>query len=191
MHRSTNATGRRRQAGCCTALALACCALWAGSPAAASAQGAPAATETSPAREAGLGVGAALGTLLYAPAKLVYAAGGLVVGGLGWAFSGGDAEVARGILRPSVGGDWVITPAHLTRQRRIEFVGAPPEDRWRSSGVATAPRASPSRATGRRDEPPARGADVEDPWSASGSRTREPARSGVRVYESPRPSSDR
>ena len=40
-------------------------------------------------KQAGLGFGSAVASLIYAPVKLCYALGGLVVGGLAWAFSGG------------------------------------------------------------------------------------------------------
>ena len=43
-------------------------------------------------REGGLGAAAALSSLIYAPVKLVYAVGGLVVGGVAWAFTAGAAK---------------------------------------------------------------------------------------------------
>lgn len=81
------------------------------------------------AKEAGMGVGSAFATLIYAPLKLAYAAGGLVVGGLAWAFSGGDANVAAIILTPSLLGDYVVTTRQLTGQQEIEFIGRKPEYR--------------------------------------------------------------
>jgi len=80
-------------------------------------------------KEAGLGAGSAIASLVYAPVKLVYATGGLVVGGLAWAFSGGDSEVAGVILTPSVRGDYVVTPEQLRGKRSVEFFGRKPQYR--------------------------------------------------------------
>jgi hypothetical protein len=91
------------------------------------------------AKEAGLGGASALVSLVYAPLKLVYAATGLVVGGAAYAFSGGDAEVARVVLTPSLLGDYLITPKQLTGQEDFEFFGREPGYRSRSTDVAAAP----------------------------------------------------
>jgi hypothetical protein len=86
------------------------------------------------AKEAGVGAGSAIASLIYAPIKLTYAAGGLVVGGLAWAFSGGDSNVAGIVLTPSLLGDYVITTNQLSGRREIEFFGRKPEyrttDEW-------------------------------------------------------------
>ena len=78
-------------------------------------------------KQAGLGFGSAVASLIYAPVKLCYALGGLVVGGLAWAFSGGDNEVANVVLTPSILGDYVLTPEHLVGDRPIEFFGRDPD----------------------------------------------------------------
>jgi hypothetical protein len=78
---------------------------------------------TAIAKDGGLGFGSAVATLVYAPVKLVYATGGLIVGGLAWAFSGGDSEVAAVVFTPSLRGDYVVTPDHLKGKRRFEFFG--------------------------------------------------------------------
>jgi hypothetical protein len=106
------------------------------SPAAAWADGAGAGEK---AKEAALGAGSALISLVYAPVKLVYATCGVLVGGLAYAFSGGDAEVANVVLTPSVLGTYVISPAHLTGQQEFEFFGRDPGYRARSTNVAVAP----------------------------------------------------
>ena len=54
---------------------------------------------------------------------------GLVVGGLAWCFSGGDNNVAKVVLTPSVLGDYVVTPSHLTGEKTLEFFGRDPEYR--------------------------------------------------------------
>jgi len=93
------------------------------------------------AKEAGIGAGSVLSTLIYGPVKLGYAIGGLTIGGLAWMFSGGDNQVARAIVIPSVAGDYVITPRALRGEDTIEFIGRDPEDRDNNdtSDVAAAP----------------------------------------------------
>jgi len=91
------------------------------------------------AKEGGVGAGSALASLVYGPAKLLYATGGLVVGGLAFAFSGGDAEVAQVVLTPSVRGDYVITPSQLRGEKEVEFFGRSPEYRPEAEPVAVTP----------------------------------------------------
>jgi hypothetical protein len=79
--------------------------------------------------EAGLGVAAGLISVVYAPAKVLYAAGGGLVAGLAYVLSAGDREVTEPILTPSLRGDYVVTPAHLRGERQLEFIGREPEDR--------------------------------------------------------------
>jgi hypothetical protein len=75
------------------------------------------------AKDGGIGAASALVSLIYSPVKIAYAAGGLVVGGLAWAFSGGDTEVASVVLTPSLRGDYVVTPSQLQGKEPIEFFG--------------------------------------------------------------------
>src|ERR1051325_128873 len=95
-------------------------------------QTAPAATAVDPApqenvsSEAGYGVGAAVASVFYAPAKVVYAGLGLLTGGLGWVLSGGRSDVANNIIYPAVTGNYVVTPNHLKGTEPLYFVGAPP-----------------------------------------------------------------
>ena len=74
-------------------------------------------------REGGLGAAAALSSLIYAPVKLVYAVGGLVVGGVAWAFTAGDSEVASQVFTRSLRGTYVITPDILTGEEELIFIG--------------------------------------------------------------------
>ena len=90
-------------------------------------------------KNAGIGVGSAFASLIYVPVKLCYAVGGLVVGGLAWAFSGGDSNVAMVVLTPSVLGDYVVTPDHLTGETSLEFFGRDPEYAAEEIDVAAAP----------------------------------------------------
>ena len=92
--------------------------------------------------EAGYGVGAALASVFYIPAKVTYAGLGLLTGGLGWALSGGRADVANNIIYPAIGGNYVVTPSHLKGTEPIYFVGAPPPE--------TSPRADAPSTTATR-----------------------------------------
>lgn len=76
--------------------------------------------------EGGMGVAAALASLIYGPVKVVYAASGLVFGGIAWALSGGDSAVMQAVITPAVRGDYVITPDVLRRERPLEFFGRDP-----------------------------------------------------------------
>lgn len=98
------------------------------------------ATEQPVGEEAGYGVGAALASVFYIPAKVTYAGLGLITGGLGYVLSGGRADVANNIIYPAVRGNYVVTPSHLKGTEPIYFVGAPPPE--------TGPRAdAPATAT--------------------------------------------
>lgn len=90
--------------------------------------------------EAGYGIGAALASVFYIPAKVTYAGLGLLTGGLGYVLTGGRTDVANNIIYPAVGGNYVVTPNHLRGTEPIYFVGAPPPE--------TGPRAdAPAAAT--------------------------------------------
>ncbi len=103
--------------------------------------------DSSMAKEAGIGVGTAVASLIYAPIKLAYAFGGLIVGGLAWAFSGGDSNVASVVLTPSLRGDYVVTRSQLMGRQEIEFFGRRPEyrsdDDWEELPVAGDVAAAP------------------------------------------------
>ena len=95
-------------------------------PAAAQPTAAQPAAEQSVAEEAGYGVGAALASIFYIPAKVTYAGLGLLTGGVGYVLSGGSAEVANNIIYPAVRGNYLVTPSNLKGTEPIYFVGAPP-----------------------------------------------------------------
>jgi len=69
------------------------------------------------------GAGAMLCTVVYSPLKLAYAASGLVVGGMAWVWSFGSRRVTRPIFTAALRGDYVVTPEHLTGERRLAFIG--------------------------------------------------------------------
>jgi len=77
--------------------------------------------------EMGYGIGAALASVFYIPAKVTYAGLGLLTGGLGYVLSGGRADVANNIIYPAVRGNYVVTPSHLKGTEPIYFVGAAPK----------------------------------------------------------------
>jgi hypothetical protein len=92
--------------------------------------------------EAGFGALSALCTLIYSPVKVVYAVGGLLVGGLAWGLSGGDGDVLRAVVTPAVRGDYVITPSLLRGERPIEFFGRDPAYRAEAPAEAEPPPAA-------------------------------------------------
>ena len=104
------------------------------------------------AKEGGVGAGSALVSLVYGPTKILYATGGIVVGGLAFAFSGGDGEVAQVVLTPAVRGDYVVTPSQLRGEKEIEFFGRKPEyrpdDGYQAAASAEADVASAAPADG-------------------------------------------
>jgi hypothetical protein len=96
------------------------------------------------ANEAGYGVGAALASIFYIPAKVTYAGLGLLTGGLGYVLTGGRADVANNIIYPAVRGNYVVTPSHLKGTDPIYFVGPAP-DAPQPETIAAAPAATPRR----------------------------------------------
>lgn len=80
-------------------------------------------------KEAGIGLASAFATLVYSPAKIVYAGLGGLVAGSAWVLSAGDTEVVRPIASASLRGDYVVTPSHLRGERPLEFVGRNPRQR--------------------------------------------------------------
>ncbi len=94
-------------------------------------------------REGGLGAAAALTSLIYGPIKIVYAAGGLVVGAIAWAFTAGDTEVASKVFTRSLRGNYVITPDILTGEQELVFIGRDVEPgEARTEAVASASAAT-------------------------------------------------
>lgn len=62
-------------------------------------------------------------TIPYGAVKMAYAIGGGIVGGLAWAMTGGDMEVAKSVWIPSMTGDYIVQPQHLTGEKHLYFVG--------------------------------------------------------------------
>jgi len=103
------------------------------------------------ASQGGVGAAAGLTSVVYAPVKVVYAAGGSVVAGLAYVLSGGDKEVAKPIFDASVRGDYVVTPQHLTGEKDLEFVGRPRSDQTLRNAPAPDVSANKSAAKGAGD----------------------------------------
>lgn len=101
---------------------LAFVATMIGTPLAASA----AEDESNKTEEALLGLGSGLLTIVYLPAKVVYAALGGIVGGFAYALTGGDMETAKSVWEPSFYGTYVITPSHLKGEEPVRFFGVSP-----------------------------------------------------------------
>jgi hypothetical protein len=79
--------------------------------------------QLGPAASFGWGMAAVGTNLLYIPAKMLYAIGGGLTGLLAWGVSAGNSDVAMGILQPSLGGTWVVTPEMLRGEDPIMFNG--------------------------------------------------------------------
>jgi hypothetical protein len=62
-------------------------------------------------------------TVPYGAVKVVYALGGGIVGGLAWVITGANTTVAKAIWIPSMTGDYIVQPQHLTGEKPLHFVG--------------------------------------------------------------------
>ena len=72
----------------------------------------------------GMGIASGVCTLIYTPFKILYAAGGTLVGGLVYIWSVGDIESAQRVLRITAGGDYVVSPEHLRGLRVLQVSGS-------------------------------------------------------------------
>ena len=95
----------------------------------------PSQSQSSPSRPSNLANPEAAGpqsacwalTVPYGAAKMAYAIGGGIVGGLAWAITGGNMEVAKSIWIPSMTGEYIVQPQHLTGEKHLYFVGVSSE----------------------------------------------------------------
>jgi hypothetical protein len=90
--------------------------------------------------ETGIQVGAWALTVPYIIGKGAFALGGAVVGGLGYAFSGGNYDTAKTVWTKSIYGTYIIRPAHLRGEEPVYFLGKAAE----SQAEATVPPAKPT-----------------------------------------------
>ena len=96
-------------------------------------------TEGGTVSSAGMQAAAGVSTLLYLPLKLAFAIGGGVVGGLAYAFSGGNEQAAKSIWTTSLYGTYIITPDHLEGNRPIRFLGVADSNEASTSAPAPEP----------------------------------------------------
>jgi len=73
--------------------------------------------------DTGMEAVSALATMVYFPAKAIFALGGGIVGGLTYAFTGGDEEATSKIWLISMEGDYMVEPENLTGEVPINFIG--------------------------------------------------------------------
>ncbi|HEV8325986.1 MAG TPA: hypothetical protein VGQ08_00775 [Nitrospiraceae bacterium] len=73
--------------------------------------------------DTGMQVASWLLTVPYCAGKSAFAIAGSVVGGLGYAFSGGNSETAQSIWTKTVYGTYILRPAHLRGEEPIQFLG--------------------------------------------------------------------
>lgn len=90
--------------------------------------------------ETGIQVAAWALTVPYIIGKGAFALGGAVVGGLGYAFSGGNSDTAKTVWTKSIYGTYIIRPAHLRGEEPVYFLGKADE----RPAEATPPPAQPT-----------------------------------------------
>lgn len=93
--------------------------------------------------QGGLGIGAALLTIPYGVAKVVFALCGGIVGGLTYVFTGADEKAAKKVWDTSIRGTYVITPDHLKGNKPVRFLGVPPEEEAGSDSAVPEPAPTP------------------------------------------------
>jgi hypothetical protein len=81
------------------------------------------ASNTDNSEGTGIQVASWLLTVPYCAGKSAFAIAGSVVGGLGYAFSGGNSETAQSIWTKTVYGTYILRPAHLRGEEPIQFLG--------------------------------------------------------------------
>ncbi len=87
----------------------------------------------------GIQVASWLLTIPYCAGKSALAIAGSVVGGLGYAFSGGNTETAQAIWTKSVYGTYILRPPHLRGEEPIHFLGKADDDQREPMKRAAAP----------------------------------------------------
>jgi len=78
--------------------------------------------------DAGIGTACVFVNLLYMPAKVVYATLGGITGGFAYLLTGLNYDLAERIWTPSLGGNYVVTPAHLRNEQMLYFSGTVQEE---------------------------------------------------------------
>jgi hypothetical protein len=83
------------------------------------------ASSTDSSDDTGIQVASWALTVPYCIGKSAFAIAGSVVGGLGYAFSGGNLKTAQSVWTPSINGTYILRPAHLRGEEPIHFLGKP------------------------------------------------------------------
>jgi hypothetical protein len=86
------------------------------------------------AKEASIGVGAALASMVWTPLKLTHAVVGIVAGGICFAVTGGDTEVWKRVQSRALSGDYVVTPRHLQGKQKLRFSGGGGDNKKKGDG---------------------------------------------------------
>jgi hypothetical protein len=81
----------------------------------------------------GIGVITALANIVYMPVKVTYGVMGGITGGFAYVLSGANREVAEGVWVPSLGGDYVLTTAHMTGRDQVHFNGVTDQNAFQSA----------------------------------------------------------
>lgn len=85
-------------------------------------------TEGGNAGSAGMQAAAGLLTIPYVACKAAFAIAGGIVGGLTYAFTGGNETAAKSVWTTSMYGTYIITPEHLRGDKAIRFLGVADSD---------------------------------------------------------------
>lgn len=78
--------------------------------------------------DTGMDAASAVATIVYFPVKAAFSLAGGVVGGLTYAFTGGDEEATKKVWDASMGGDYSISPENLTGEEPVHFMGPSPTE---------------------------------------------------------------
>ena len=73
--------------------------------------------------DSGMSAASGLATIVYFPVKAAFSLAGGIVGGLTYAFTGGNEEAAKDVWNASMGGDYMVEPANLTGDKPLNFIG--------------------------------------------------------------------
>lgn len=73
--------------------------------------------------DSGMSAASGLATIVYFPVKAAFSLAGGIVGGLTYAFTGGNEEATKDVWNASMGGDYVVEPENLTGEKPLNFIG--------------------------------------------------------------------
>jgi len=76
--------------------------------------------------DSGMSAASGLATIVYFPVKAAFSLAGGIVGGLTYAFTGGNEEATKDVWNASMGGDYMVEPENLTGEKPLNFI-APDE----------------------------------------------------------------